>query len=98
MAGYFYESAVFIFLHSHKNCSILFDFLKFVALFKTGSFIRDCDWLQLCARVTSFSRLFGRARIYIYTHILICLLLQPDIIVVCTVSIETVQTTIMSLK
>ena len=52
MAGYFYESAVFwvfiirllssrlytfIFLHSHKNRSIFFDLLKFVALFPTSS-------------------------------------------------------------
>ena len=61
---------VFIVLHSHKNRSMLFDLLKFVALFpyrsKTGSFIRDCDWL-LGARVTSFSRLF-RTRAHIYAN------------------------------
>ena len=40
---------VFIFLHSHKNRSILFDLLNFVALFPY------CDWL-LGARVTSLKR------------------------------------------
>ena len=51
---------VFIFLHSYKNRSILFDFLKFMVFqyqLKTGSFIQECDWL-LGVLVTPFSRFF----------------------------------------
>ena len=62
---------LFICFHSHKKRSILLEFLKFIVLFqyrlKTGSLIRDCDWL-FGARFTSFSRLF-RTRAFVRASI-----------------------------